>query len=504
MKNKEVLILLIIILVSIGFRFLYVNEVFLDPDESSYAYLANNWLEGNVLYKTAWEHHTPGVYFIYAAVFKFMGMSMYNVRLFTMFYVMLTSLMLYKFGKDHYSKNAGLFSALLYAVYSAGTNVQGHTSNTEIFIVLPLILSVYFLMKAEEGGNYWFYPLSGLFAGIGFLIKQPPLVHMVGILFYLTIAYFIFNKDFKVLVKKGAAVLLGFIVPVIAVALYFNMHDALWDMVSITLLYNVGYASSAFGLRFLIYAGYTILRFIVGNFLISLFGVVSFVWIINNIRKREFEKNELILGIWLIFSYLMVVMGGRFFKHYFILLIPPLCILSAYWLHKVESIRMRDFVKLSLLLLVIIGLIVPLNEVVRSYVDNEYFVEQLKLPENYNKLEEAGEYIKENSEVGDKIYVWGFAPQIYYYAERLAPTKYHTIFPLYAVNLEDQPEDFVAKLDEEAVNEFLEQIKSDLPSYIVITEGYRPVSDIEEFGRLIEEDYELDKEIYEIEIYKLK
>ena len=72
-------------------------------DEAYYATIANDMLDGGVVYRTAVDTKPPGMYYIYAGVFRMAGRNnLFAVHLLAIFVVVATALVLRrKIGRAH-------------------------------------------------------------------------------------------------------------------------------------------------------------------------------------------------------------------------------------------------------------------------------------------------------------------------------------------------------------------------------------------------------------------
>src|SRR5262249_50374985 len=109
-------------------------------DEAYYATIANDMLDGGVVYRTAVDTKPPGMYYIYAGVFRMAGRNnLFAVHLLAIFVVVATALVLRRIGARVADDWAGAWSGIGYAVFVHAYR-PGDTlcANSEIFASLPL------------------------------------------------------------------------------------------------------------------------------------------------------------------------------------------------------------------------------------------------------------------------------------------------------------------------------------------------------------------------------
>src|SRR5207244_6707506 len=129
---------------------------------------------------TAVDSKTPGIYYIYACVFRVAGRNnLLAVHLLAIFVVAATALVVRRVGARVADEWAGAWSGIGYAVfvhaYRPGDTL---TANTEIFASLPLALSVLAFLQGEKKASWCWMFLSGALVGSATLIRQPSAVNL--------------------------------------------------------------------------------------------------------------------------------------------------------------------------------------------------------------------------------------------------------------------------------------------------------------------------------------
>ena len=127
---------------------------------------------------------------------------------------------------------------------------------------------------------------------------------------------------------------------------------------------------------------------------------------------RERAPHRWRLLLWLALAYAGVVLGGRFFPRYFFLLLPPLVIMAARGL---ATVRSR-----ALLLVATIALAGPLIRFAPRYVSLAGWSD-LAMD---NDSRAAAQLIRMRAQPGATLYVWGYRPEIFVYAQLIPATRY--------------------------------------------------------------------------------
>ncbi|MFH1347331.1 MAG: glycosyltransferase family 39 protein [Candidatus Margulisiibacteriota bacterium] len=447
-KTAVVIILLLILLLQVGLRLPFLH-VPLDRDEGAYGYMAQRILAGEVPYRDAFDHKPPLVYFIYASLVKLFGNSISAIRVPTLLYSLLTTVALFYLGFLLLGAGGGLLAAFLYALFSGGILIQGASSNTETFMVLPLILAFCcFLlsgkMREDQGKSgkirMGMIFLAGLFSGIAIMIKQVAVFNFVVLLGFL-----LFDKvqspkskvacagdigqktlDVGLRVLLGVWILMfGFLVFPLLFTLYFLLKGAFSDYIYDVFLVNRQYLRSLpFGpLARMINGIYT--TFVIAkleNSILWVFGLTGLFCIFFKDRL----KQNLLLAFWSLASIVAVAASGLFFGHYYIQLIPALCLLSAYAIKRIT----KEAGFLLKAAIVLVALFLVFSIIPYQYpVYFKFTLEQVS-ERQYGKLSYVISYklaqkLKELMKPQEKIFVWAANPEMYFYLEKKSPTRFY-------------------------------------------------------------------------------
>src|SRR6476646_9471229 len=125
-------------------------------DEGYYGTIANDILDGGNVYHTAVDTKPPGMYYIYAAVFRLAGRNnLRAVHLLAMLVVIATALVLRRIGAHLANDWAGAWSGLGYALFlHAFLPRDTLAANSEIFAMFFLSLSALVFLCGEKLGAF--------------------------------------------------------------------------------------------------------------------------------------------------------------------------------------------------------------------------------------------------------------------------------------------------------------------------------------------------------------
>src|SRR5262249_7677648 len=304
-----------------------------NSDEGYYGIIAEDTLDGGKFYHTAVDTKPPGIYYIYAAVFKVAGRNnLLAVHILAILVVVATALVVRMIGARVADDWAGAWSGIGYAVfvhaYRSGDTLA---ANTEIFACLPLALSVLAFLKGEKKSSWGWMFLSGALVGSASLIRQPSAVNLGVMAACLAFSWLIARThSFARVLAAGSGVVAGFIAVIAGLAWYYqrqgNLHDAyLWAW-AFAIRYVDSETTFLYVLKRLVTVHLTVL---LAWGLLWYFGIRQVIETLRCFLRRSAVRSaQVLLILWLVLSYLAIFIGWRFPGHYHLPVLPPLSILA--------------------------------------------------------------------------------------------------------------------------------------------------------------------------------
>lgn len=367
-------------------------------------------LAGEIPYRDVFDHKPPVVYYIYASVIKIFGSSIFSVRVFTLLYSSLTTIAVFGAGFLILGSTGGLLSAFLYALYSGGPLIQGASSNSESFMVLPLVLALIFFLQARKKNSRALYFFAGLLSGLAFMIKQVALFN------FLVLLAFVFSPQ----------LVLGFAVFPALIFVYFWFNGAGGEFLNCVFLVNQIYLKASPVPMFFLDPryGWQIIRSQImnENGILWLLSVASLFIIFIKDRSKEI----MLLAFWGLASFLGVTAGTLFFGHYFIQLIPAYCLLSAFALLKIRETPAK------IIILILLGFVFLLNFEYQApfyFKFNPYQINEMKYGTNaFGVAHLASLDLLSKIKPNDDVFVWAAEPEVYFYLNKRAPSRYSYYF----------------------------------------------------------------------------
>ena len=472
-------------LVSFLLRIFYSAHLY--QDDGLWFTAAEEILRGKTLYREIYFDKPPALALVYAGLFKIFGAHILTIRLFTIFYSLVVSAVLYLFGALLYDRRAGLVAALMFAVFST-TYTAGHVQgfNTDFLMALPYTAGAYLLTRSRADlfrkscarvASYAF--IGGAFVGVASQVNPKALFDLIFFALFLFLARERRARNASLFAIALAGLIAGalpFLIYIAATGALASYWSYVWDWGS----RYAGYyplwwiAAAAFRQS----ADY----FLLNNTLLFalIFVAVAVAKRVKSIKRGDtklaptadlaaramfFADSTLLL--WFVVSYAGMAVGGRFFGHYFFQIIPCLCLMGARAVIALNSLRVSSRARQVLFALLIVGFIFTLarfhGRTVMLAADWARDSKSVKaadwLHERLNREERRaavqvrglGDALDAEDEMGleemridsprerggegpsDYLFVWGYRPEIYYWSGLLPASKYLSTQPLTGV-----------------------------------------------------------------------
>jgi 4-amino-4-deoxy-L-arabinose transferase-like glycosyltransferase len=393
-------------------------------DENIYSVVASVMLHGGKPYLDAVERKPPLLFAVYAAVFGLAGE--YNwlaLHLTAVAWTGATMLLLYLVAQRMFDTVAGCFAALLYGLFMVWADYGNLAFNGELLMNLPIVLALALTLGPASGRWRLELVLAGVLIGLAFLLKQPAGIAGLPLGLYLLDGGYRRARGFSRadILRQAAGLIAGFVASLGITAVVLRREGVLQEAIYWTVLDHlapVGPSTGQFWNRALVNSG----LFVVSTLPLVLAAGVS-VWLgfrrertLWEGRRPEFRTVVLLFLV----SLLGVSASGQFLYHYYLQLLPPLVLLAApvcggIW-RRAIAYPLRPGPRL------LAGWL-GLTAAVFLAVDSIGL-------ERHRPGSDAGEWVRQHSRPGDRLFLWGEGAGVYLSAERLPATRYVTIFPL--------------------------------------------------------------------------
>jgi Dolichyl-phosphate-mannose-protein mannosyltransferase len=456
-----------------------------NSDETFLATQAQVINEGGRLYEDATDRKPPLVPYLYAATFSVLGTTaLWSVRVIAMLAVALTALLLALEARRRYGERAAWFAGLLFVLASVAFAPQdGQAANFEVFM-LPAMTAAILLSARGRGKS------AGVAVAVATMAKQTGAATLLPVLYLL----------WRARGKRGVTdAAIGFSIPVAIVALLVGPGELLfWTLLGNGSYFGLGSASA---------------------YVLGLFAVMTLAFIGSNLaivwslplawRDRklpsltradgatpdgQFAGADTDLWIWLASAALSVAVGFRFFGHYYLQLVPPLCLLTAGALVNRRAALVKATIAFAVVAATTFSL---LGFWVKPWGDHP-------------KYEMVSQYLDTHTNASDKIFVWGHMPEIYWASDRRPASRFITSgFPIGDWGSRPEGDEKANVPTPGAFDLMMEDLRTRVPRYILDTapaafrgSQYSPMSKFPELRRFVDHRYEYVRSIDGIDIYE--
>ena len=448
----------------------------LDRDVGEYAYAGQLMLEGVPPYSLAYNMKMPGIYAAYAVILAIFGQGSSGIHLAIIFINTATIILLFFITKKLFGPIAGVAAGVFFAITSISNLVQV-TANAENFVVLFALAGILFLMSFTDKRKIAFLITAGLLMGMAFMMKQHGAGFMLFGLFYLLCKYLsnrpiVWKEIVRVIFIYSFFSVLPFLVTCL-ILWRCGVFEKFWFWTFEYARHYVSLNTAAMGYGCL---RETLVRIVPSTWsfwLTALLGLLSIIW------NKEIRRNGMFITGFLFFSILSVCPGLYFRPHYFMLLLPAVCVLAGVFVvavrdllkSRVKTISKATFISITVILFVWIqNFYTHRNYLFETNADYLSRLNFGNLP--FAELVKVADFIKANSNKDDKVVVFGSEPQIYFYSHRRSGTGFIYTYPL----MERQP------LANQMQKEMINQIEASKPRFIIVmktVDSWMPLVDSE-------------------------
>jgi len=401
-------------------------------DEAIHAAAATQLLDGGVMYRDAVDIRNPLSYYAVAAVFLVAGdNNLTAVRVALAVMIALTALAVMLAGRGSRHPSTGLWAAAVFLALS--TNLvdasDSFAFHTEWFLIFFSACAACVFIRALEQPKGWLFALTGVLLGLAFLSKQPALLELAAPLVAIAFLGAFAGWTAARALRAAAFVVCGFIAMVGVVFLAFAIAGALDDLWFYTWTFNLRYYSGDLGIARRL-----------GNALIELEvhfrrywpiavavltgGVLSVTRLLKAGRSGAMTvagASAVYVLIWAVASTGGAASGGRGFGHYFFQILPAFSLLAGETLGTLFTWTRKLCGERRFMLAAGTG--IPLLACAASLVIGSFQARTVQFPPEDPALR-ASAFVKSLTSPDERIFVWGFNPDIHLYSERKPASRF--------------------------------------------------------------------------------
>lgn len=362
------------------------NRVY-NSDEAYLATQAKMLNDGAHLYVDTVDRKPPVVPYLYAAVFRVTGTDdIRPVRVLMILTNTLSALLIAVEARRRFrDRHAGAIAGLLFlGNVVAFQTKDAQVANFEIFMVPTMVAAVLLAWRRR--------PLaSGVALSVSTLTKQTAAITLIPLV------WIVWRQRGARRASGLALLAAGFAGPLVIAALVFGVQPFVhWVFTS-----NETYLGVRGVLRFVLGVGFReTAGFVVAHVAVLALAVWAWRW----------RRDDLDLWLWLVAGVVAVASGFRFFGHYYIQLLPPLCLLAT-----------RPLLRAPKYLLGAVAVVMVVSAA--WYVPSAFNSPRGKTERTAAAL---SEYARDHTAPGTRILVWGHLPEVYWQSDRPPATRFAT------------------------------------------------------------------------------
>ena len=310
-----------------------------EDDSAIFITIGQAMKKGYILYKDIFDHKGPILFFIQelGQIIKEgrTGIFIIQVVLFAV-----NSVFLFKIAKLFTSRKGAYLTFILSLIYLSNYFEEGNLTEefSLPFISICIYIALKWFMNKEYTKKIYIYSaIYGISIGIISLMRLNNAAPIVGMLIGLIIT-FIKDKKIKELIRCGVSFLIGIGIIYIPIVLYFIDKNALNEMIYATFIHNFMYLK------------------LKDNIFLK-FANIFFIVLLLILNKKNKKLNLLITIS--TFITCIVVLLGRNYAHYFIIIMPLFTILLANYIEILKNVNQKFVTYIVVVFVIFLECIIP-------------------------------------------------------------------------------------------------------------------------------------------------
>lgn len=306
-------------------------------DEGGYLAIARAWAHGDVLYRDVWVDRPQGLLVLFRVWDWLSGGSTASIRIMAMLFGVLLVVSTATIVRELVGSAAARWTAIVCGVVSSSPVLEAHAANGELLsgAVSAAGLALAVLALSKQRPLRWFFA-SGVLAGLALSLKQSGFDGLLAIAMWLLACAVFLPHSRRASVRYLGALIAG----LCCVLAALMIHGALtgwsrwWTAVAgYRLRYGSAFAAANWGnlaqtSRFaLAVLGTT-----------AVVAIAPAVLIVRGVRARRtmhLPRRAVVLVVWAGLSVVAFLVGGGFWRHYWLLIAAPTSALAGVGLSRV-------------------------------------------------------------------------------------------------------------------------------------------------------------------------
>lgn len=390
----------------------------LEIDITTYAVIANEMLHGKYLYKDLWDHKGPGTYLIFALSQIIFG---YNQN--SIFAINIAFSIASLFAIASITKTFGTtqnLAIILWALLSGELITQSNQPNCEVLILPFILFGIANLLKIDQTDRNKYLLYAGTLFAIASTIKQLAIILIVLFAFTITIILITRSKSIITSIKCSLIFIFPVVVCWLGIFLYFFLNGNFSYFYECVFQYNKEYIGVISDNLLPIEQIYDKAP----NNLVWIFSPYLILGVVGLFYQHKSIRKTLIFTCYLLSTFLMVMIPGKYYPHYYTLLIPVILLLASEGMRCISKNYAMHFLLISLLPFLIIEvpiLLKPSAEI--SKMKYHYDL-------SFDNTRTYALFLKEKVPSNYKLLNIGYDTGLFFYSKLSPSTSLFYDFPL--------------------------------------------------------------------------
>ena len=419
-------------------------------DTSIFAYEGALVRQGAMPYVSFWDHKGPLIYLINAAGLSLSGGHLWGIWMIGLITVWLAAALGYRAMRDAFGAPAALIGLVFFVVALGG--FESGTNMTEEY-ALPLAWGAALVLvrwtRATRASMSAGFAL-GAIGALAFFLRGNLAGASAAALLTMTIVLLREHRP-SALARAALGAVIGAAIagaPLLAWLAHGGAMRAFWDQ---AIAYNLTYTRADFTQRLVSAIAGVWLATLTAPLLLPAAGLVACVRRLRLSHAHERSRPLMLFALlWVAIELVLASISGRPYDHYFIMLLPPMALLTAALVAEILShshtpANFRRRVRSPALIAALFALVMlrPLfgHFVLRARTTG------IVPSRSSSQVVQTADFVRAHSSPEDRLLVWGLSGGVYFLAQRPAATKYLFAFPLLTRTYGDSvAPDFLAQL----------------------------------------------------------
>ncbi len=426
--TKAFLYTVLLIAAVVGSRAPWLEHDIWSLDEGSTFTMAQQVLEGDVLYRDAADNRSPLVPYLKALVFAVFGdWNAFAVHTVLAVSLGLVAALIGWIGFKLDGARTGGIAAITFVILQIAfvTADETMSANTEWFVVIFSTAAFALFANAFEAPNFKRGLLPGFLFGLAVLCKQPGLLDFIVASVILALVSIPPHADRSRYLRLWFGLTIGLLVPLAVALVYFVWHDAYDDYIYYAFTFNTKLYLPEYPLGERLLAVRLPFQLAWHHVpVIGLIGVGAAVGLLIQVTSSALRTKSsfpifpwLVLG-WTAAGLISTTLSGREFSHYSVQVIPGLSLAVGWGVHRLLHWRPQKFAFAGPMIAGTLCLAILIQ------FANRYQIIDRELSGAKQYQLDYGTIVQRYTTPTERIFVWGYYPEIYFHAQRLPATRF--------------------------------------------------------------------------------